>query len=77
MKTQQKSKSSVPNDHGIHKTNYASVREELSKHNWEEELVSTFEDDYNIFIDLLLSYIDKCMCGKDILSLGPWPTNIY
>ena len=37
--------------------NYASVREELLKHNWEDELVSTFEKDYNRFIDLLLSYI--------------------
>ena len=52
---QQKSESSIPNESNIRKTNYVSVREELSKHNWEEELVSTFEKDYNIFIDLLLS----------------------
>ena len=56
---QQKSESSIPYESNIRKTNYASVREELSKHNWEEELVSTFEKDYNIFIDFFLSYVDK------------------
>ena len=57
---QQKSESSIPNEPNIRKTNYASVQEELSKHNWEDELVSTFEKDYNRFIDLLFPYVDKC-----------------
>ena len=59
LTAQQKSESLFPSEPGIRKTNYASVRNELSKHSWEEELVSTFENDYNRFIDLLLSYVHK------------------
>ena len=59
LTARQKSESLFPSQPDIRKTNYASVRNELSKHNWEEELVSTFKNDYNRFIDLLLPYVHK------------------
>ena len=37
----------------IYKTDYDSVRRKLRSHDWEAELNSTFEEDYQLFFDML------------------------
>ena len=37
----------------IFKTDYDSIREQLRNHNWEAELNSTFEEDYQLFFETL------------------------
>ena len=59
LHTHQVSRPSRPSEPDIRKTNYESVKEDLSKHNWEEELNSNFVEDYDVFINSLLHYVDK------------------
>ena len=46
-------------EHDIHKTDYEAVRLELSKHNWNEQFNSSFEVDYNYFVNILLRLIEE------------------
>ena len=41
------------NQFNIYKTDYHSAKEQLQSHDWEAELISTFEDDYQLFLDTL------------------------
>ena len=43
----------------IHKTDYEAVKEEISRHNWDDELTSTFEADYDHCISVQLICMEK------------------
>ena len=43
----------------VFKTNYQAVKNELSMHNWRDELNSNFVSDYHTFFDHLLLIMDK------------------
>ena len=42
-----------PPVHNVFKTNYDAVKEDLDNYNWQELLNSNFEEDYNMFFNIL------------------------
>ena len=52
-------KQETPPSRNIYKANYDYIKSELNERKWEELLISSFDNDYNTFFDILLSLLDK------------------
>ena len=50
---------SISCDFDIRKTNYEAVKEEILKHNWTEKFNSTFQENYNYFLNKMLEIVYK------------------
>ena len=49
-----------PYTYNIFRTDYKAVKEELTSHQWNEELTRDFVSDYAIFFNILLTTMKKC-----------------